>query len=188
MKAGYNKGQWDVIQCRPLWPLTCLIWSSFRSVAIQIICCEIKLQVIACLCKMQSSQISILMKLDGLNKDRLLLILWFCISVSVLHRYSPKKSHSGALKHKKVVCVYSAIKKKGGGIFSSADLFGAIFNSLCIFSLWKIQIATKTVLQKKTSTVQKKKGLQHANACLTLKIRMINVYREYSAFSCVPVF
>lgn len=63
-----------------------------------------------------------------------------------------------------------------------------IFLGLSSILPLKIQIAVKTVLQKKTSTVQKKKGLQHANACLTLKRRMTNVYREYSAFSCVPVF
>ena len=41
---------------------------------------------------MQPSQISILLGLDSLNKGRLLLILYFRISVSVLHRSSSRKS------------------------------------------------------------------------------------------------
>lgn len=65
-----------------------------------------------------------------LNNDHLLLILCFCISVSVLHRYSPKKSHSDALKHNKVVCLQCNKKRWWGGeIFSNVDFFGAIFNS-----------------------------------------------------------
>lgn len=62
MKAGYNKSQWDVIQYRLLWPHACLNQIQF---AIQIICCGIKLQAIACLYKRQPSHISFLMKVDG---------------------------------------------------------------------------------------------------------------------------
>lgn len=84
-------------------PRACLKLIQF---AIQIICCEIKLQAIACLCKMQPSQISFLVKLDGFKHSLFtsnFVILYFRV---FLHRYSPKKSYSDDLKHKKGVYVF----------------------------------------------------------------------------------
>lgn len=84
MKAGYNKSQWDVIQCRPLWSHAWLkliqfaVRSSFRPLLAYGRCSLARFPF------WWSWMVS--------NTACLLLILWFYISVFALHGYSSKKA------------------------------------------------------------------------------------------------